>query len=120
MILLIICVGNDYTQNSNIIINNLKRFIDKNWKIKIVTDKPELFGQIDTIEYNNCIEQDMINNQSNRLFNRFTTVPPNLTVNIDININDNNNINIGNNKVKIVKKVNGNKNISSNNKFRKK
>ena len=74
----------------------------------------------DTIEYNNCIEQDMTNNQSNRLFNRFTTVPPNLTVNIDININDNNNINIGNNKVKIVKKVNGNKNISSNNKFRKK
>ena len=29
--------------------------VDKNWKIKIVTDKPELFGQIDTIEYSNKI-----------------------------------------------------------------
>ena len=75
----------------------------------------------DVIEYNNCIDQDIINNQSDRLFNRFSTFPTNLTININNNDSNNLNINVGNEKVKIVKNNTSKKHIgNSNNKFRKK
>ena len=55
MILTLVAIGEGYSDNNGIMDNQIKRFQDYGWRVKILTDKPENFQFVETYKYQNKV-----------------------------------------------------------------